>query len=216
MKTRLIISLFLLAAFCAVPVFAQEQSVIKNQCQMLVKEDFVGEKINVHVIDVKLREILDYFTEQFDCEFIVTEKIAKIRLTLRSRDIPWNVALKSMLESKNLDLKQVNSDESKTLFRIEKAEDFSEIEDSSDFVEENSQLPKKEIANLPLYTETIKVEKLSPKSFMQLICYIERRISERGKIEVNKYSQTFTITDVFENLDYIKKLVELVDNEDFL
>ena len=214
MKNRIITSLFLLAAFCVAPVFAQEKSVSENQCRMLGKEDFVGEKIDVYVIDTEVREVLDYFTEQFDCDFVTDEKTAKIRVTFKTKDAPWNIALSSILKSKDLDLKQVNSTESKPLFSVESVSDFLEVEEPSDISGISSKHPKTKIDDLPLYTEIIQVKYITSKHFHNLKKYIERLISKRGKIEVNESTKTFIITDVLENLNSLKSIIEFVDDED--
>lgn len=199
--------IFLLTIFCAAPVLAQEKtSVSENQCQY-DKPDFVAEKINVYVTDATLQDILNYFVEQFDCDFVVDEKTAQIRVTTILEDIPWNIALDSILESKNLGLKRVGIFEAKPLFRVGNPLDLSGI---------ICKFPEKTTDEQPLYTETIQVKNfLTQNDFHQLRKYIERKIPKQGKIEVDYASQTFTITDIRENVGSLIALITLLDDEAF-
>lgn len=216
---KILTFLFLLMVFCSASVFAQKNKPL-YKCENYDKPDFVAEKINVYVTDIPIRDILYYFIDEFGCDFVVDEKTAQIRVTAILEDVPWNIALDSILGSKDLGLKRVGTSEAKPLFRVGNPLAISGMV---------CKFPERKLNEQPLYTKTIQVKNFlncqnNPKCKQTPIIlndshnlrkYIERKISKQGKIEVDYASQTFTITDIRENVDTLIALITLLDNEAF-
>lgn len=214
-----LISLILLAVCCVSSVLAQENTLL-YKCENYDKPNLIAEKINVYVTDAPISDILNYFTDEFGCDFVIDEKTAQIRVTTILEDVPWNIALNSILESKDLALKRVNRSEEKTIFRVGNSLNLSGMV---------CKFPERKLNEQPLYTKTIHVKNFlncqnNPKckqtpiilnDFHNLRKYIERRISKQGKIEVDYASQSFTITDISENVDALMTLITLLDNQAF-
>jgi len=74
---------------------------------------FRGEPINLNVVNADIRDILNYVTEQYGINFVIDKSVAKIPVTVNVNDVPWNVALDSILRSQELGI-QVNG----TILRV--------------------------------------------------------------------------------------------------
>src|SRR6187402_2221666 len=107
---------------------------------------FTGEPINLNVVNADVRDILNYVTEQYGINFIIDKSVARIPVTVNVSDVPWNVALDSIMRSQELGI-QVNG----TILRVADAKTLAsegEIYRS----QQNNQLD-----SLPLYTEFIRL-----------------------------------------------------------
>jgi type II secretory pathway component HofQ len=124
MKIKIFFNLFLFAAFCAAPIFAQEASskqgdtkdfinslkfirqkrekVTEDQTRAFCKEDFVGEPINLRIVNADISDILSYITDEYGFDFVI-DKSAKVNpVTVTVYDVPWNVALNNILKINDL------------------------------------------------------------------------------------------------------------------
>src|SRR5437879_7646539 len=68
---------------------------------------FVGEPINLNVVNADIRDILNYITEQYGINFIIDSSVAAVPVTVNVQDVPWNLALEMILRSNKLGV-QVN------------------------------------------------------------------------------------------------------------
>src|SRR5215203_4601726 len=128
MKRQILLSLCLLTIYCVAPVFAQENSANKekliaefvklkktlvpyaeNQCEAYGKNDFIGSEINLSVKDADIRDVLKYVTEDFGCTFVFDSSVGKTSITVNICNVPWNIALDSVLKSENLAIENRNS-----------------------------------------------------------------------------------------------------------
>lgn len=74
---------------------------------------FRGEPINLNVVNADVRDILNYITEQYGINFVLDKSVAKIPVTVNVSDVPWNIALDSIMRSQELGI-QVNG----TILRV--------------------------------------------------------------------------------------------------
>lgn len=74
---------------------------------------FVGEPINLNVVDADIRDILSYITEQYGVNFVIDKSVKATPVTVNVSDVPWNIALDSVLQSQELGV-QVNG----TILRV--------------------------------------------------------------------------------------------------
>src|SRR5215204_2953799 len=118
---------------------------------------FRGEPINLNVVNADVRDILNYVTEQYGINFIIDKSVARIPVTVNVSDVPWNVALDSIMRSQELGI-QVNG----TILRVADAKTLAsegEIYRS----QQNNQLD-----SLPLYTEFIRLNYARAKDGLEM------------------------------------------------
>lgn len=216
--------LFLLTVFCALPLFAQEKtSVYGNQCEMADKEDFASEKISFVVVNTDIRDILNYINEQIECDFVVEDKVGKVIVTTRIDDLPWNTALKTILKTHKLDMMVRKSSSLRNLIFIG-TERYIYCERYGMLCCEGVYPPEKDTEQL--YSEFIKLKNLptcpintkceqTSIALDRLKTIIIRRLSKRGDFEIDESAQTLIITDVRDNLNALRSLVEFIDNAEF-
>src|SRR2546429_9145948 len=68
---------------------------------------FVGEPINLNVVNADIRDILNYVTEQYGINFVIDSSVSAVPVTVNVQDVPWNFALEMILRSNKLGV-QVN------------------------------------------------------------------------------------------------------------
>src|SRR5438105_2986548 len=100
---------------------AAAQKVVDPQSQgkMYGEPGFRGEPINLNVVNADIRDILTYITDQYGINFVIDKSVKDVPVTVKVNEVPWNVALDSVLQSQELGV-QVNGNilrvaDSKTL-----------------------------------------------------------------------------------------------------
>jgi type IV pilus assembly protein PilQ len=63
---------------------------------------FIGEPINLNVVNADIRDILNYITEQYGVNFIIDSSVGSVPVTVNVQDVPWNVALDAVLKANRL------------------------------------------------------------------------------------------------------------------
>ncbi len=63
---------------------------------------FVGEPINLNVVNADIRDILNYITEQYSVNFVIDSSVAAVPVTVNVQEVPWNVALDAVLKANRL------------------------------------------------------------------------------------------------------------------
>lgn len=203
-----------------VTAYAQKQ----NQKQCYSTPGCVGESIDLSLVNADVRDVLSFITQQYDVNFVIDKSVKQVPVTVNLKDVPWNLALDSILQSQGLAV-QANG----PILRVAEASIIVE-EAKIEEARRSSQL-----ARSPLYTEFIKLnyasasggsDSTSAKSGMStesasggaggasgggILGIIKRRLSSRGSIESEPMSNTLVITDVRENIDAIRQLVALLD-----
>jgi len=201
---------------------------------------FVGEPINLNVVNADVRDILNYITEQYGINFVIDKSVKAVPVTINVNNIPWNVALESVLQSQGLGV-QVNG----SILRI------AEQKTLADEQAINQRIRESQLDTSPLYTEFIRLNyarasgTIAPGKFTTgetktttiytsgsngsdasqltsreltssgadagILGIIQKRLSRRGAIEVDGRSNTLIVTDVRENIEAIRQLVNLLD-----
>jgi type IV pilus assembly protein PilQ len=100
MLALIIISCLTLAAFA-------QTIEPQNQGELYRNADFKGEPISLNVVNADIRDILLYITEQYGINFVIDKSVKDVPVTINVSNVPWNVALDSILRSQELDA-QVN------------------------------------------------------------------------------------------------------------
>jgi type IV pilus assembly protein PilQ len=196
---------------------------------------FVGEPINLNVVNADVRDILNYITEQYGINFVIDSSVGAVPVTVNVQDVPWNLALDMILRSNKLGV-QVNGN----ILRI------ATIDSLAKEAETEKVINDAKLENTALVTEFIRlnyaratgtlsqgggasgnfsggVTSSTPQSSsgssvgatagtdQGILPVVQRRLSRRGSVEVDGRSNTLIITDVKENIDAIRQLVVLLD-----
>jgi type IV pilus assembly protein PilQ len=187
---------------------------------------FVGEPINLNVVNADVRDILNYVTEQYGVNFVIDKSVKQVPVTVNVSEVPWNIALDSILRAQELGI-QVNGP-------ILRVADQKALAVEGDIVRQANDT---KLDASPLYTEFIRLNYARAAGGMArgsatsgtpagsgggasaggssggggLLPIIAKRLSRRGSIETDDRSNSIIITDVRENIDAIRQLVAILD-----
>ncbi len=196
--------------------------------------NFVGEPINLNVVNADIRDILNYVTEQYSVNFVIDSSVGAVPVTVNVQDVPWNVALDAVLKANRLGIESSGS-----ILRVATTQVLA-TEAQTQRVINDSRLDSS-----PLITEFIRLNYARASGTLAqaagstgafsggatnlsfsggaggdatggsgdqgLLPIISRRLSRRGSIEVDGRSNTLIITDVRENIGAIRQLVAILD-----
>ncbi|HEX8559972.1 MAG TPA: type IV pilus secretin PilQ [Pyrinomonadaceae bacterium] len=195
--------------------------------------NFVGEPINLNVVNADIRDILNYITEQYGVNFVVDSSVQGVPVTINVTDVPWNFALDSILKANRLGV-EVNGN-------ILRVATLGVLKDEAKIRAEEeaarSALREAQLQNSPLVTEFIRLNYARASGSLAsaasgadgfvggggssagagsggdsgILPIIARRLSRRGGIEVDGRSNTLIVTDVRENIEAVRRLVQLLD-----
>jgi type IV pilus assembly protein PilQ len=195
---------------------------------------FVGEPINLNVVNADIRDILNYITEQYGVNFVIDASVTAVPVTVNVQDVPWNVALDAVLKANRLGI-EVNGN----ILRVATTDVLAKEPETQKVINDSR------LDASPLVTEFIRLNYARASGTLAqaagstgafsggatnlsfsggaggdatggsgdqgLLPIISRRLSRRGSIEVDGRSNTLIITDVKENIDSIRQLVAILD-----
>jgi type IV pilus assembly protein PilQ len=205
-----------------------------SQGQQYGQPGFVGEPINLNVVNADIRDILNYITEQYGVNFVIDSSVTAVPVTVNVTDVPWNFALDAILRANRLGI-----DVEGNILRVA----TNEVLASEAAIQEK--IRDAQLNNAPLVTEFIRLNYARASGTLAqaagstggfsggstnesfsggaggdstggggdqgIMPIIARRLSKRGGVEVDGRSNTLIITDVKENIDAIRQLVTLLD-----
>ncbi len=217
---------FLIIASIAISATAQKVEPA-SQGKMYGEPGFRGESINLNVVNADIRDILSYITDQYGINFVIDKSVGQVPVTVKVSDVPWNVALDSVLQAQSLGV-QVNGN----ILRISDSKSLATELEIQKTVRDGV------IDNSPLYTEFLRLNYArasgtvatgnttagtsasssgSPSAAggvsndQGILGIIQKRLSRRGTVEVDGRSNTLIITDVKQNIDAVRQLVAYLD-----
>ena len=195
---------------------------------------FVGEPINLNVVNADIRDILNYITEQYGVNFVIDASVGAVPVTVNVQDVPWNVALEQCSKPTGSASKSTA-----TSLRVATTEVLAKEAETQKVINDSR------LDASPLVTEFIRLNYARASGTLAqaagstgafsggstnlsfsggaggdatggggdqgLLPIISRRLSRRGSIEVDGRSNTLIITDVKENIDAIRQLVAILD-----
>ena len=212
-----------------------------SQGQQYGTPGFVGEPVSLNVVNADIREILNYITEQYGVNFVVDASVRNVAVTINVTDVPWNFALDSILKANRLGVEangnilriatlQVLKDEAK--IRAEEEEARGQLRaaqlDNAPLVTEFIRLNYARAAGTlagahgsaggfsggstnQSFSGGAGGDASGTGADSGILPIISKRLSRRGSVEVDGRSNTIIITDVKENVDSIRRLVQLLD-----
>ncbi|MDT4968666.1 MAG: type pilus assembly protein PilQ [Acidobacteriota bacterium] len=206
----------------------------QSQGEQYGKPGFVGEPINLNVVNADIRDILNYITEQYGVNFVIDSSVGAIPVTINVTDVPWNVALDAILKANRL-----GADANGNILRV------ATVEVLAGEAASQQKITEARLDNSPLITEFIRLNYARASGTLAqaagstggfaggatnlsfsggaggdatggggdqgLLPIIQRRLSRRGAIEVDGRSNTLIVTDVRENIEAIRQLVAILD-----
>lgn len=195
---------------------------------------FVGEPINLNVVNADIRDILNYITEQYGVNFVIDSSVRSVPVTVNVQDVPWNIALEAVLKANRLGIESSDS-----ILRV------ATIDVLAKEAETQKVLNDSRLDASPLVTEFIRLNYARASGTLAqaagstgafsggatnlsfsggaggdatggsgdqgLLPIVSRRLSRRGSIEVDGRSNTLIITDVKVNIESIRQLVAILD-----
>ncbi|HEX5706271.1 MAG TPA: type IV pilus secretin PilQ [Pyrinomonadaceae bacterium] len=204
---------------------------ISSQGARYGQPGFVGEPVNLNVVNADIRDILNYITEQYGVNFVIDASVGNVPVTVNVTDVPWNIALDSILKANRLGIEVTGN-----ILRVATTKVLA------DEAAVQSRIREARLDNSPLITEFIRLNYAragnslsqqagttgnfaggtSQDSFSGgqggggtgdagILPIIARRLSKRGAVEYDGRSNTLIVTDVRENIDSIRQLISLLD-----
>ncbi len=195
---------------------------------------FVGEPINLNVVNADIRDILNYITEQYGVNFVIDSSVGAVPVTVNVQDVPWNVALDAVLKANRLGVESNGN-----ILRVATTEVLAKESEIQKVINDSR------LDASPLVTEFIRLNYARASGTLAqaagstggfaggatnlsfsggaggdatggsgdqgLLPIISRRLSRRGSIEVDGRSNTLIITDVKENIESIRQLAAILD-----
>ncbi|MBV9242572.1 MAG: hypothetical protein JO314_11250, partial [Acidobacteria bacterium] len=226
LKLRNVALMLTVSAALAVAVSAQGTEP-SSQGKHFGDPGFRGEPINLNVVNADIRDILNYITDQYGVNFVIDKSVGQVPVTVKVNDVPWNVALESVLQSQELGV-QVNGN----ILRIA---DNKTLAAEGELVRERN---NNQLDTSPLETQLIRLNYATASGASAsgsessgtgqavssgpaasdasasassgggasgLLPIIKRRLSRRGSIEIDPRSNSLIITDVPTNLRAIRQ-----------
>ena len=227
---KIVFALAIVSSF-AVAISAQKVDP-QQQGKLYGEPGFRGEPINLNVVNADIREILSYITDQYGINFVIDKSVKEAPVTVKVNDVPWNIALDSVLQAQELGI-QVNG----SILRVADNKTLASEGEAYRAKKEN------QLDTSPLYTELIRLNYATVAGGASagaatsgtpvsdsgpsaggagggasaggggngLLPIIKRRLSRRGSIETDSRSNSLIITDVPANIAAIKQLVAILD-----
>ena len=195
---------------------------------------FVGEPINLNVVNADIRDILNYITEQYGINFVIDNSVQAVPVTVNVQDVPWNMALDMILKANRLGI-DVNGN----ILRVATTETLAKEADTQRVIKDS------QLGNSPLVTELVRLNYARAVGTLAgaagstagfaggatnssysggaggdvtgsggdqgILPIIKRRLSRLGSVEVMGSSNSLIITDVQENVEAIRQLIAILD-----
>src|SRR5438128_2762362 len=211
-----------------------------NQGRQYGQAGFVGEPINLNVVNADIRDILNYITEQYGINFVIDSSVGAVPVTVNVQDVPWNYALDAILRANRLGV-DVNGN----ILRVATSETLAKESETQRIIKDA------QLSNAPLVTEFIRLNYARASGTLAtaagstgqfqggttgatisglggdqsnfgassaggsgeqgLLPIVKRRLSRLGSVEFEGRSNTLIITDVKENVEAIRQLVAILD-----
>jgi type IV pilus assembly protein PilQ len=163
------------------------------------KDIYTGTRIDLDFKDADIHNILRLLSEVGHVNVVVSDDV-KGSVTLKMRNVPWNLALDVILEAKNLGKVKI----AENVYRVAPKEEL----------EKERQMKIKELQHKkilkPLITRIIPV---SYAMAADLKPQAESLLSSRGSVGIDERTNVLIVRDVAENLSLIEQLVRNLDTQ---
>jgi type IV pilus assembly protein PilQ len=159
---------------------------------------YTGTKLSLDFKDADIKNILRLIAEVSNLNIITADEVTG-KITMRLVDVPWDQALDVILQSKNLDKRQVGNVVRIAPIDVLRREDQAKLEE---------QRSKERLE--PLVNELIPVNYAAAKEIMPQVKSV---LTERGDVKVDERTNTLIIKDISKSIPAVKNLVKSLDTK---
>lgn len=188
----------------------------KNPLKPKAANAYTGKKISLDFQDIEVRRVLQLLAD-FTGINMVTADSVQGNITLRLKDVPWDQALDIILKTKNLDKRRNGN-----VIWIAPVSELIKAE------EEEAKALAQSVKLAPIQTEYMQLSYAKVADIEKLITQTkssnnsnsgngsnnnssESLLSSRGTISVDTRTNTLIINDTAQNIDKVRKMVDLLD-----
>lgn len=190
-----------------------DNSPVKAKTQM-----YTGNKISLDFQDIEVRRVLQLLADFTSINMVAADTVQG-NITLRLKDVPWDQALDIVLKTKNLDKRRNGN-----VIWIAPVSELIKAE------EEEAKAIAQSVKLAPIQTEYIKLSYSKAADILKLIedardskgaigngttntnsLALESLLSSRGSAVADTRTNTLIINDTAQNIDKIRKMVDLLD-----
>jgi type IV pilus assembly protein PilQ len=140
-----------------------------------------SKRISIDVVRADIHDVLRLLADMGKVNVVVAEEVQG-KVTLKLRDVPWRVALDTVLSSHGLGQERTGN-----VMRVAPLKQLSEE------AEERARVRKAREEVAPLHTYFIPV---SHARASELLPHVQAQLSPRGKVSVDARTNTLIVTDV--------------------
>ncbi|MDN6180634.1 MAG: type IV pilus secretin PilQ [Halomonas subglaciescola] len=173
------------------------------------KKSYSGKRLSLNFQDIEVRAVLSTLAKFTGLNIVASDSVSG-RVTLNLNDVPWDQALALILQSKGLDSRKEGN-----VMVVADARELAEMERQK--LEARSQHETLS----PLVTKFIKVKYARAKDLAELLKSDNSRggegssgfglLTERGRVAVDKRTNTLMIQDTAKQVDTIISVLDHLD-----
>ena len=164
------------------------------------RSDYKGEKLSLNFQNVDVRSVLQVIADFTDFNIITSDSVQG-NLTLRLKDVPWDLALDIILQAKGLDMRKNGN-----VIWIAPGDELAAREKLQ--LEAKAQINDLE----PLQTESFQINYHKAKEIFDFLkAKDQTMLSKRGSVVVDERSNKVFVTDVATRLQALRRLVQEID-----
>ena len=190
----------------------------KNPARPKASNSYTGKKISLDFQDIEVRRVLQLLADFTEINMVAADSVQG-NITLRLKDVPWDQALDIVLKTKNLDKRRSGN----VIWIAPVAELIKAEDDEAKAIAQSIKLA-------PIQTEYIKLNYAKSSEILKLLedsrnskgadangtagsssLALESLLSSRGSVVSDNRTNTLIINDTAQNLDKVRKMIDLLD-----
>lgn len=194
-----------------------KRPVDKNPMKPRTANNYTGKKISLDFQDIEVRRVLQLLADFTGINMVAADTVQG-NITLRLKDVPWDQALDIILKTKNLDKRRNGN----VIWIAPVAELIKSEEDEAKALAQSVKLA-------PIQTEYLRLSYAKAADVFKLVTdsrkeagkntgvnnqdslALESLLSSRGSIVSDDRTNTLIVNDTAQNIDKIRKMVDLLD-----
>ncbi|WP_165815700.1 type IV pilus secretin PilQ [Acinetobacter sp. AM] len=194
-----------------------KRPVDKNPMKPRTANNYTGKKISLDFQDIEVRRVLQLLADFTGINMVAADTVQG-NITLRLKDVPWDQALDIILKTKNLDKRRNGN-----VIWIAPVTELIKAED------EEAKAIAQSIKLAPIQTEYLRLSYAKAADVFKLVTdsrkeagkntgvnnqdslALESLLSARGSIVSDDRTNTLIVNDTAQNIDKIRKMVDLLD-----
>lgn len=169
---------------------------LPTEAQVLISPEQEGYPISIEFIDVNIRDVLGFFHQLTGLNLILDPEVSG-PVTMNLVDVPWDIALETVLETYGLDYAV-----DRNVVRI------TTVQKLADEAQERARRAQQEQAAEPLRTEQIRLSYARASELNELVT---TQLSERGQSIVDDRTNSIIVKDTAAAIDEIEAIIGGLD-----